>query len=266
MDWGIGGLTVLAEILKYQPNLQISYFSDAGFTPYGKLSASELTQRLQTIFQWLEAKGCDGVVVACNAASAALLQTSSEVLQKAGSGRQHKDNFHIPIYDVITPTIQFLKQSPFQRLGVIGGDATVQSHLYRDSLPMLDVTEQSAQPLSALIEEGKLSQEEMEPLLRNIFTHLEPKQIDALVLACTHYPAVAEHIVRLHPQWKLVDPAVIIASELLTHLAPGPAQLRSYSTTGSAKQMITSSMKAFGFTISEVEVLPLSIFSDCSQF
>jgi glutamate racemase len=257
VDWGIGGLTVLAEVLKQQPNLQITYFSDAGFTPYGKLSANELNQRLQEVFKWLEAKGCDGVVVACNAASAAILQMRS---------LENTNTSPLPIYDVITPTLRFLQQSTLQRLGVIGGDATVQSHIYRDSLLKLDVTEQSAQPLSALIEEGKLSENDIVPLLKIVFKSFEPKEIQALVLACTHYPAVAAHIYRLHPQWALVDPAVIVGKELLPKLIPAPSPSKMYYSTGSAQQTITSAKKAFGFVIYEVEQLPLSLHSSCSQF
>lgn len=246
MDWGIGGLTVLAEVLKHEPNLQITYFSDAGFTPYGKLSANELSQRLQKIFQWLESKGCDGVVVACNAASAALLQTNSVMLQNQNSTR-------IPIYDVITPTVRFLRASSFERIGVIGGDATVQSHIYRDSLLNLNVIEQSAQPLSALIEEGKLSEEDVLPLLRRIFAKYEDKHVEALVLACTHYPAVANHIARLFPKWSLVDPAMIVSNELHLRLARAVSPSQKYYTTGSIEQTITSAKKAFGFAIPEVE-------------
>ncbi len=250
---------MLAEVLKHEPNLQITYFSDAGFTPYGTLSAVELTQRLQKIFHWLESKGCDGIVVACNAASAALLQTSSEVLQKADLRVQYKNNFHAPIYDVITPAIRFLRVSSFQRIGVIGGDATVQSHIYRDSLSKLDVTEQSAQPLSGLIEAGMLSDEDVLPMLRRIFAKYDINQFDALVLACTHYPAVENHITRLFPKWTLVDPAVIVSNELHLKLAPAQSPSQKYYTTGSAEQTISSAAKAFGFTIPEVELLPINL-------
>ncbi len=252
MDWGIGGLTVLTEVLKHEPNLQITYFSDAGFTPYGKLSAVELSQRLQKIFHWLESKGCDGIVVACNAASAALLQTNSAMLQ-------NQDSTLLPIYDVITPTIRFLRASSFERIGIIGGDATVQSHVYRDSLSKLEVTEQSAQPLSGLIEAGKLSDEDVLPLLRRIFAKYDNNQFEALVLACTHYPALANHIARLFPQWTLVDPAVIVSNELHLKLAPAQSPWQKYYTTGSAEQTITSATKAFGFTIPEVETPALSL-------
>lgn len=250
VDWGIGGLTVLSEVLKLQPQLQITYFSDAGFTPYGKMSAQDLTLRLFQIFEWLKKQGCDGIVVACNAASAALLKTSPELLQ---------NNFdtNTPIYDVITPTLSFLKKSSYQRLGIIGGDATVQSHIYRDSNPLQNVFEQSAQPLSALIEEGKLSDDDVMPLLKTIFKNLEDKNLQALVLACTHYPAVAPHILKLQPTWQHVDPAVVLAKKLSAKLIPSAQATKKFYTTGSAEQTIFSAQKAFQFFIDEVTVLSL---------
>ncbi len=243
VDWGIGGLTVLSQVLKHEPRLRITYFSDAGFTPYGKLSAVDLTKRLHEIVGWLQIQGCDGVVIACNAASAALLQT--------------KASFSIPVYDVITSAVIALKAMPYAEIGVIGGDATVQSHVYRDMLHKMNVQELSAQPLSGLIEEGRLTSTVIVPLLKNIFQGFDEKNIEALVLACTHYPAVAHHVAALCPNWQLIDPAEYVASALAPYLLASQSPSQAYYTTGSVEQTIASAEKAFAFHISEVVKISL---------
>lgn len=246
VDWGIGGLSVLREVLQREPQLQITYVSDSGFTPYGKLSAVELRERLVKIFLLLKSQGCDGIVIACNAASTTVLDLA--VFEST------------PIYNVISPTIQALTKSPFKHLGIIGGDRTIDSHIYRDQLMAqtnMSVTENSAQPLSALIEDGQIDSNEVFSLLKNVFSVFQNPPIDGLVLACTHYPAVRNAITQMEPSWTLLDPAVFVAQSLAPSMGFSETPVQNYWTTGSPLEMISSVQKAFGINLTKVQSLSL---------
>lgn len=241
IDWGIGGLSVLREIQKRTP-VRATYVSDSGFTPYGKLSKQDLRLRLFKIFSFLKEKNIDAIVVACNAASTAILDVT--------------DFEGVPIYNVITPTLNALKQSQDKRLGVIGGDRTVESRVYSQALQTTErlVFEQSTQPLSALIELGKVSEDDVLADLQTLLAPLVAHEIDSLVLACTHYPAISPVIEKNYPQWKLIDPAVYVADELSSHLQSSQSVgLASYFTSGSREEMISAAQKAFGHRIFQLE-------------
>ena len=252
MDWGIGGLSVYNEIRARQPELSILYFSDSGNMPYGKMPSSRLRARVREIVLRFAAEGVRHFVVACNAASTVL----------PGLAREFKRR-ELNVAGVIEHGVGLIERSKFRHVGVIGGKRTILSRHYtrpfatgasranqagRKKL----VVGRIAQPLSALIEAGDLDSAHMRATLDEILRPL--KTCDALVLACTHYPAVAPLIQEILPGCRLLDPADATARyvKLKWKFKPASRARQIFMTSGSSAGMIRSARLAFGTRIASV--------------
>ena len=84
VDWGIGGISILKLLTQHVGEVSATYFSDTGVTPYGKMSRSELTQRLNAVIRFLRERGVTHLVIGCNAASTALAQLHTDGLKVTG--------------------------------------------------------------------------------------------------------------------------------------------------------------------------------------
>lgn len=257
MDWGIGGLSVYREIKNKLPQIPCVYLSDSGFTPYGKMEENQLADRL--IFLMNEAKkrwNTQRVILACNAAS-----TTLSIL-----GKRKNEFFPLKVTGMIEAGVQLVLETQTQKVGVIGGIRTIESQMFSSKLNSfgIEVMQQVAQPLSALIEKGVLSGIELEETLLKILSPFRNEnqtavhfKIEALLLACTHYPAVSNEIQKLLPGIKLLDPSKKVADQLADEFHPffsekktsepeKPFQLTDlFLTTGSTQEMNLSAKKAF---------------------
>lgn len=225
VDWGIGGIGLLNALDRVAPGLPVLYWSDAGATPYGRMSADELTDRLTTVVAQLAARGVTEVVLACNAAST--------VVDRLGGAA-------VPVEGII---LQGLASVPddLGSVGVIGGQRTIDAGLYRRGLarPGRVVLSRVAQPLSAHIEAGRTGSPQFRADLARIVAPL--RRVDALVLACTHYPAATPWFAAALPDALLIDPAERMATAIAdrhpgTRFAARPAN-RVFLTTGDPEGM-----------------------------
>jgi glutamate racemase len=242
LDWGIGGISVLKKLLVSQPDLQITYFSDSGSTPYGEQSHEELRARLEKIFHFLKDQGAMTIVVACNAASTVVIDEESFE--------------RLPLINVIKPLLNHIDEIKSKKLGVIGGIRTVESHIYRDQIEAqtdIKVFEEIAQPLSALIEAGKTQLKAIVKDLEPIMGPLQSQGIDSLVLACTHYPALIPVFKKLYPNLKLIDPADYVVKELKENLQASENPGISYFTTGDPDLMRDAATKAFSWSTKNIK-------------
>jgi glutamate racemase len=237
MDWGTGGLTVYREIKRLDPKRGIVYFSDSGVQPYGKMRQRDLEARVAKVCEFVVQQGIREIVIACNAAS-----TVAPQMRK----RFHSTGLHI--VDVISAGIRTVQSTSFRRVGVIGGRRTILSRIYQRALstPRRHVEGRIAQPLSALIERGELDSSMMHTTLRRILRPL--RHADAILLACTHYPAIRNLIQAFVPGTDLLDPSVTTARELLAH---GCSQRVNGSpdiflTTGDPRQSARVARVTFG--------------------
>ena len=237
IDWGIGGISIYKLIKQNLGDTSVTYFSDTGVTPYGKMDRRELSDRLDTVVEYLIDKGVTHVVIGCNAASTAL----SEL-------RDHK----IPIEGVIKPAVAMAVKLKPKKLAVIGGRRTVVSGVYRRAFQEdnIVVEQRIAQPLSGLIEKGDISSPELIAAAKQI---LEPiKNSSHILLACTHYPAITailQSLVSLQTQF--IDPA----SEMVKIVSNWKIDQNGgdiFVTTGDAKAMKRNAKLAFGVTIEKV--------------
>lgn len=218
LDWGIGGVGLLNKI-REKSSVDIIYFSDTGFIPYGKAETDELKQRVLTVIDYLKESGCTHIAVACNAASTVI------PVQKN-------------IFGVILPAVRYVKKLQINRIGITGGKRTVESELYKILLEKegIHVKQQIAQPLSARIEAGDLYSDEMKKEIAVIFESLKGEKY--ILLACTHYPVIEKQIHECIPNAILIDPVTEMTEEILDVLgkAEGKAAIR-WTTSGNTEEM-----------------------------
>lgn len=191
-DSGLGGLTVVREIKKQFPHSAIVYLGDTARVPYGPRGKDVITQFAQESVQFLEQFAIDAMVIACNTVSAL-------------AADDIKKQTKVPVYEMILPAAAEAKQRTRNgKIGVIGTRATIDAHAYRLHLDEYEVFEQACPLFVPFVEEGELQGELIEQLARRYLTFVQEKEIDTLILGCTHYPVIADII------QKVIGPDVVL--------------------------------------------------------
>lgn len=209
-DSGIGGLTVASAISKLLPNEQLIYFGDTAHVPYGDKSVELIRSYSLRITDFLlHEKKCKAIVIACNTASAA----AYEVLRD-----MHKGN--IPVINVIDPMVEVvIADADIKKVGIIATKTTVASGTYQEKFsrrkPELTYSALPTPLLASMIEEGFYNNNISTAVLEEYLSHDELKNIDALVLACTHYPLIKNEINNyFNGKVKIFDSAEVVAARL----------------------------------------------------
>jgi glutamate racemase len=236
VDWGIGGVGLVRALDQVAPGLPVLYWSDAGVTPYGRMGVDELTARLTSVVTTLAGLGATEVVLACNAAS-----TVVGALDAAP----------IPVQGIIGHGVASVPDRIAGPVGVVGGQRTIAAGHYRRGLarPGRVVLSRVAQPLSAHIEAGRVGSPQFRADLARILAPLQGVQ--ALVLACTHYPAASSWFAAALPETVLIDPVERLAGAV-AHRHPHAAQRaadpaeRVFFTTGDPGAMRRGAARAWG--------------------
>ncbi|MBO5055599.1 MAG: glutamate racemase [Lachnospiraceae bacterium] len=206
-DSGVGGLTVMKEIMHQIPNEKIVYFGDTARVPYGDKSKETITKFSRQIVRFLQTHDVKAIVVACNTASAyALDELEKEV--------------DIPMIGVIKPGAKVASEVTVNgKIGVIGTEGTISSSIYPRYIKEInkDVTViGKACPLFVpLVEEGLWRDPVTDEIAKRYLTELIDIDIDTLVLGCTHYPLIRETVGKIMGDGvNLVNPAYETAREL----------------------------------------------------
>jgi glutamate racemase len=210
-DSGIGGLTVLKDILRELPSEDLVYFGDTAQVPYGTKSRETITRFSVDNTLFLRTFNVKMVIVACNTATSVALDTLRE-------------KFTMPIVGVIEPGARAaLRCTKNGRIGVIGTSATIGSGAYEGSLKRIDPSVKVYSGCCPLfvpfVEEGWLEGDAVSQVAKSYLESLQAAKIDTLILGCTHYPllsrviqqTVGEHVC-------LVNPAEETAKEAKTIL------------------------------------------------
>ena len=258
-DSGVGGLTVLREILRRTPGESTIYFGDNARAPYGTRPDEEVRDFSTESIDVLVERDVKAVVVACNTSTAIAL----------GDLRRRYD---LPILGVIRPgATSAALATRNRRVGVIGTPATIRSHAYfaaiKDENPAVEVYEHATPTFVPMVEAGLLTGPEVEagvrealaPLLGErdasgefVFPLPPSARIDTLLLGCTHYPLLRPAIEAVAGEGiALVDSAAATASALAELLsingleAPGGAGASS-ATTGASSATTGASSATTG--------------------
>ena len=274
-DSGVGGLTVLREILRRTPAESTVYLGDNARAPYGVRPDEEVLAFSMESLDLLADRDVKAIVVACNTSTAVALGTL-------------RRRYDVPILGVIRPGASAAALATRnRRVGVIATPATIRSHAYftaiKDENPFVEVYEHATPALVPLVEAGELSGELAEqtvadglaPLVaerptngESIFPRQPGAPIDTLLLGCTHYPLLRPIIAAIvGPDVAIVDSATATASALaelleVNALAAGTADggaSHLQLTTGSASTFDDLAGRLFGVDFPNVEHVELAV-------
>lgn len=187
-DSGIGGLTLASHLTRMLPAEDLVYFGDTAHLPYGDKSTAAIQAYSVKISQFLLDKGVKAILIACNSASAAAYELVREYV-----GNKAK------VFNVIDPVVDYLATGfPGRRVGLIGTKQTVNSGIFQQKLGARNCGTELASlatPLLApMIEEGFFNNQISLSIIREYLENPILRDIEAIVLACTHYPLISGQI------------------------------------------------------------------------
>ena len=206
-DSGVGGLTVAREIMRQIPNERIVYFGDTARVPYGSKSKDNIIKFSRQIIRFLQTENVKAIVIACNTASALALD-------------EMQQEFDLPILGVVKPGAKVaVETTANKRIGLIGTEANIRSGVYTRYIKSLDdeakVFEKACPLFVPLVEEGWLHDDITLQVASRYLEELKEKDIDTLIMGCTHYPLIRSTIRKvMGDKVNLVHPAYETAIEL----------------------------------------------------
>jgi len=216
-DSGVGGLTVLHELLVSLPQEDFLYLGDSARFPYGDRSADELRAFSRQIGDVLLERGAKLIVVACNSATSSALEQLCEHVAATGHP--------VDVIGVVGPESNFAVASTRNgRIGVLATPATVASGAYERAVltadPLVRLTSVSSPRLAQISQTGAPITEEAVDLARGYCAPLREAGVDTAILGCTHYPFVRPLLQRLlGPQVTIVTSGAAIARRVEHALA-----------------------------------------------
>jgi len=205
-DSGIGGLTIANAIKSVLPNENIIYYGDTEHLPYGEKSKEAIQSFSKRIIRFLLTKRCKIIVIACNSASSVADESVTNIACNTS------------IFNVIDPIIaEVSKISTKDNIGVIGTKATISSGIYEEKLKKLcrnrKIKSLATPLLAPMIEEGFINEEISNTIIANYLSSKQLKNINHLILACTHYPLIQQEIKKYYRNnVNVIDSANIIAN------------------------------------------------------
>jgi glutamate racemase len=251
-DSGIGGLTVVRAVMDQLPGYDIVYFGDTARTPYGNKSSRTVVEYSLQNTRFLIDQGAKLVVMACNTASS----VATETVQA---------EFDLPIYEVITPAVnQALGLSKKMAIGVIGTRATIASGIYEKKIceqaPGARVHSTPCPLLVPLVEEGWLNRPETRMIVKKYLHPLKTRQIDTLILGCTHYPLLKPIIQpKIGKTVSIIDSSMALAEEIKAFLDRSPQMDAGLSKTGAASFYVSDLTDQFEKTARSVIKQPIRL-------
>lgn len=234
-DSGLGGLTVLRRVRERLPDVDLLYFADQAHVPYGGRSADDLHLLLQNNLAWLDERGVEAIVMACN--------TSCAIADIYGWPSTNAE-----VFDLLDSATIALQRIGAQRIGVIATEATVRSGAYGrrigNAIHEGEVWEVAAPELVPLVEAGEIETEAARVAVARACASLPP-DLDAVVYGCTHYPVLGRHFREaLGERVELIDPAFVQATRLADFLAldetPAGSGTIRYVTSGDPERFSQS--------------------------
>jgi len=224
-DSGVGGLTVVRALMRRLPDQDMVYFGDTARTPYGTKSRETVIGYAVENTEFLLEKGADIIIMACNSASSVATETLRE-------------KFDVPVFEVITPAVDMaINISVSYRIGVIGTRATVNSGIYEKKItrekPEARVFSVPCPLLVPLVEEGWFEKPETRMIVKKYLHPLKTKQIDTLILGCTHYPILKKLIMsKVGKKVTIIDSSTAVTEMVNDYLEKMPDVKKTLKSSG----------------------------------
>lgn len=258
-DSGIGGLTVLKEIMKMLPQENTIYLGDTARVPYGIRSPETVVKYSFENTKFLFTKDIKLLVIACNTASSISLDAI-------------KESISIPVIGVIEPGAKAaVRATRKKRVGIIGTDATIKSNAYKNVIKALDerieVFGLPCPLFVPLVEEGWTDGNIATLVARRYLENIKKKNIDTLVLGCTHYPLLKTVIAKVMGRGiRLIDSAVETSHEIRTTLEDmaivrkeKKRPVREFYVTDSPEKFLKIGERFLGKKIEHIEKIAVGI-------
>lgn len=202
-DSGVGGLSVLKELLKILPDENYLYFGDTARVPYGEKSKEELLQFSREILDWFKSQNVKMVLMACNTSSALTL---NEV----------KKDYNFPILGLIEPTAEYISQLGVKKIGLMATTATVKSGSYPKAIKShgIEILDIACPGLVEIVEKADISAPEAKESVLKYLQPLQKNNVEKIIFGCTHYPFLKEVMCELGCcENMFIDPASCISQQ-----------------------------------------------------
>lgn len=217
-DSGLGGLSILKNFLNDLPEYDYIYLGDNARVPYGNKSSDLIYTYTCQAVDFLFSQGANLIILACNSASSyALRRLQSDYIPKKYPQKN--------VLGVIAPLVEKVAyDKKISKVGVIGTRATINSKVYSKEIFSLDknleVIEKATPLLVPLIEENWLKKTETKMILKHYLRELKMKQVQALILACTHYPFLLSEIRQIMGKnCEVYNPGEVVSESLKNYLS-----------------------------------------------
>ena len=195
-DSGIGGLNVLKEFIKKYPNNIYYYYGDTKNVPYGDKDKNTLLELSTKIIKFFEEKEVDLIIIACGTISSNCYYELKKIT-------------NIPIYDIISPVVNYINESNLKNILVFGTKRTIESHVFKEKLNK-NVIEVATSEFVPMIENSKIDSLVIKKYFDNV------KDFDSLVLGCTHYPILIEEFKKyLNSDIEIIDMGKVLVNNII---------------------------------------------------
>lgn len=204
-DSGVGGLTVLKEVIKDNPNEDIIYLGDTQRFPYGSKSKESIIELTKNGIDFLISKDVKAIIIACGTATSQALEEMKKI-------------YRIPIIGIIEPTVKYIKEKEkLRNIGIIATSGTIRSKGWQQNLlkqiPEAKILNKACPLLAPMAEEGWIDNEIARLTIKEYLKDL--KNIDCLVLGCTHYPLFKKIIVEeLGENIEIINTGEMVSKDL----------------------------------------------------
>ncbi|MFH1985639.1 MAG: glutamate racemase [Pseudomonadota bacterium] len=251
-DSGLGGLTVVRAIRRQLPGYDIVYLGDTARTPYGSKSLDTVARYARQNAAFLLSQASRLIVVACNTAS------SISDVAALGDGR-------VPVFDVIEPAVRkALNATRTRAIGVIGTRATIASGVYERRLKALDaavrVVSTPCPLLVPLVEEGWAGHPVTRMIVKRYLLPIKTRQIDTLILGCTHYPVLKSIIQRkIGPRVAVIDSSETVAASLKAYLSTHPQLDATLSQDGRLRICVSDETEMTATLAGKILDMPVTL-------
>lgn len=235
-DSGIGGLTVLKELVAELPEEDFIYFADSKNAPYGPRPVEEVTDLSRRIINFLLSKGCKIIIIACNTATAAAVY-------------QMRKEFKVPIVGLEPAVKPACLKTKTRHVGVLATEGTFRGAHFKNTSDKykkyVSLHMEIAKELVELAEKGVFSGQYVDEVIAKYVAPLKANNVDHIVLGCTHYPFFRDTIKRFAgEEIKIIDSSEAIArrtKDILMTMqilrVSNPSQMIKVYTSSSEEQI-----------------------------
>lgn len=245
IDSGVGGLTVLFDVIKEYPNCNYFYIGDSKHCPYGKRSVEDIKKLSYNMVNYLVTnKKIDILVIACNSISS----TATTYLRSC-----FKD---LIIIETVEPTTNYVSSLDSKKIGLIATTATINSKMYESKLGDYEVVSKACPIFVDIVEDTNISIQKKDEIVKQELTEVINQGIDTLILGCTHFPLLTSSISKIF-DGKIINSSKAIIIELEKYInVTNEIGSVEINTTGSNKDFENQIKVMFNkeYNVNQIEI------------